>query len=53
MAVHYVVQLIDAFLNDECLPADINEGLPVFLSKDDGEDDTALSSTGIYSAPLI
>ena len=49
--IRYLVKLIDAYFNEQPLPEDINDGLFVFLSKADREDDSALSSAGIYRTP--
>ena len=46
-----VVQLIDAFTNEDLLHIDINDGLFVFLSEADRAHDTALSPTGILRTP--
>ena len=50
--VQYLVRLIDGFFNCKQLPEDINDGLLVFLSKADKDDDKDLSSEGVYRSPL-
>ena len=47
----FLVRLTDRFFNNERLPADINDGLFVFLPKGDKEDDKDVSSEGVYRSP--
>jgi hypothetical protein len=45
------MRLVDAHMNCKPLPADINDGLFVFASKNDKEDDHLLSGEGVFRSP--